>query len=78
MTTDEKLDLLLSNQNKLFTELRVHVARDEAQWDKVAEAEEDIKNLAVSNSKVKTRTAVIAAVLAASGSQVLTLLQVFK
>lgn len=77
MTTDEKLDLLLANQNELFTELRVHVAKDEAQWEKVAEAERDIKDLAVSNSKVKTRTAVIAAVLAASGSQALTLLKAF-
>ena len=75
MTTDDKLDQLLANQSKLFTELRVHIARDEAQWDKVAEAEEDIKELAKSNSKVRTRTAVIAAVLAASGSQAFSLLR---
>lgn len=77
MTTDEKLDKLLSNQNDLFTELRVHIAQDEDQWRRVAEAEDEIKDLAVSNGKVKTRTAVIAAILAASGSQVFTLLKAF-
>ena len=78
MTQDEKLDQLLKNQNELFTDLRVHIAKDEAQWEQVAENENDIKALAVSNGKVKTRTAVIAAVLAASGSQMLTLLKVFQ
>lgn len=76
-TRDEKLDTIIEKISLLHTDLAVHIAKDEGQWEKIADAEDEIKELAQSNAKVKTRTAVIAAVLAASGSQALTLLKAF-
>lgn len=65
MTSDEKLDKLLANQNALFTELRVHIARDEDQWRRVAEAEQDIATLTKAAAKFSKKQAAIIGSLSA-------------
>ncbi len=67
---------IMSKLHEMHTDLQVHVAKDEDQWRRIAEAEEEIKDLTRIATKNKTRTAVIAAVLAAGGSQALGLLKV--
>jgi len=76
-TQDEKLDYLVEKMGALHTDLAVHIAKDEGQWEKISNTEDEIKELTRENGKVKTRTAVIAAVLAAGGSQAFTLLKAF-
>ena len=63
MNTDQKLDKLLSNQNEMFTELRVHIAKDEDMWRRVEENEEDIKRIASTSAKLSKRQAALLASL---------------
>ena len=73
MTTqhEEVMDKL----HEMHTDLAVHIAKDEDQWRRIAEAEDEIKDLAVTAAKGKTRLAVITAILAAGGSQAFSLLK---
>lgn len=76
-TPEEKLDYLVEKVTALHTDLAVHIARDEHQWEKLAVTEAEIKELTRESGKVKTRTAVIVAALAAGGSQAFSLLKAF-
>jgi len=70
MTHDEKLDKLLDNQNKLFTELRVHIAKDEDQWRRVAEAEEDIAAIALAAGKLSRKHAALVGSIGAGAATI--------
>ena len=66
---------IIEKLHAIHTDLQVHIAKDEGQWDRVAEAEEELKCLAEANGKVKTKQAVIVAILAASGTHAFSLLK---
>jgi hypothetical protein len=66
---------IIEKLHAIHTDLQVHIAKDEGQWAKVAETEEEIKHLAEANGKVKTKQAVIVAILAASGTHAFSLLK---
>lgn len=63
MTPDEKLDLVLERQQSLHADLRVHIAKDEDQWRRVAEAEENLEELTKTAAKVSKKQAAILASL---------------
>lgn len=74
MNTDQKLDKLLANQNEMFTELRVHIAKDEDMWRRVEENEEDIKRIASASTKLSKRQAALLASLSGGVATVASLL----
>ena len=63
-SSEDKLDQLIQGQHELMMELRVHLARDEAEWEKVSANEEEIKQLTRDGSSMKTKHAALAATIA--------------
>lgn len=66
---------IMAKLAEMHTDLAVHIAKDEDQWRRVADAEDEIKELATTAAKSKTKLAVLTAILAAGGSQAFTLLR---
>ena len=59
MTSDEKLDHLIEQLHLLHVDLSVHIAKDESQWERVADTEEEIKNLTKAAAKFSKKQAAI-------------------
>ena len=59
MTTDEKLDKLLENQNELFIDLRVHIAKDEDQWRRIADTEDELRVLTTRGAAISKRHTIL-------------------
>jgi hypothetical protein len=70
-----KLDKLIEIQAQQRLELAVHLARDEAEWRRLDDAEQQIKDLVTLNGKVKTRLAVVTATIAGAGASIPALLR---
>lgn len=74
-TRDEKLDLILERLGEMRTDLQVHIAVDEGMWRRVAEAEDELKDVVKDANKLKTKHAALAATIAASVSTLTALAQ---
>jgi len=61
----------------IHADLREHIARDEAVWDKVEANEEEIKELVQLNGSIRTRLAVLTALIAGGTASIPQILKAF-
>jgi hypothetical protein len=63
-TRDEKLDYLVEKLSEIHTDLQVHIAKDEGMWHRVAETEDEIKELTKDAGRLKAKHAALVATIA--------------
>jgi hypothetical protein len=74
---ESKLDALITLMHAHDKAMDVHLAVDEAWWQRVTNNEAEIKELVKSNGKVKAKLAVITATIAGAAANLPTLIRAF-